>query len=248
MRFIFSIFSLIFLFSCSDSKEGYVLASVNNKELLLSDVISEMPQDNNDSTSFIQYYIDNWIKKELMLHHAELNLSVDMKDYDKQINEYRSSLLIYAYQEQLINQNFDTSIHIDEIVSYYNQYKEEFKLSNNIFKGRCIVVDKSAPKLDKLESWYKSDDEENMFNLQDYCQQFAKEYYLGDSIWQYFSLIKDNIPVEKITNEEYFLRNNKTEYFINGNYRYYIYIKEYKIKGTISPLSLEKDKITDKRN
>ena len=42
--------------------------------------------------------------------------------------------------------------------------------------GRYIVVDKSAPKLSKLSKWYKSDKEEYNVELEDYCQQFAKEF------------------------------------------------------------------------
>lgn len=237
------LFICLFILSCVNNEDNYILASVYNKELMLSDVIGQIPQENEDSITFVQYYIDNWIKQELLLHHAELNLSIDMKDYDKQVNEYRRSLLIYAYQQQLINQNFDTSIHIDEIINYYEQFKEEFKLSNNIFKGRYVVVDKSAPKLDRLAVWYNSNKEESILNLQDYCQQFAKEYYLEDTVWQYLSLIKDNVSNEKIADEEYFLKNNHAEYFTSGEYIYYFYIRDYKIKGNISPLSMEKEKI-----
>jgi hypothetical protein len=165
-----------------------------------------------------------------------------MQDYHKQIEEYRASLLIYAYQQQLINQNFDTTIAEASVTDYYNQYKEEFKLNKNIFKGRYIVVEKSAPKLSKLSKWYKSDKDESILELEDYCQQFAKEFYLADSSWQYFSLINNKLP-EFIQYEEYFLKNTRGVYFEDEQFLYYIYIKDYKIKGSISPLALEKDKI-----
>ena len=32
-----------------------------------------------------------------------------------------------------------------EIQDYYNQFKDEFVLNENLFKGRFIVVDKLAP-------------------------------------------------------------------------------------------------------
>ena len=91
----------------------------------------EMPLQTADSTFFVQHYMNEWIRKQLMLYHAEINLSIDMQDYHKQIDEYRSSLLIYAYQQQLINQNFDTTITMESVTDYYNQYKEEFKLMSN---------------------------------------------------------------------------------------------------------------------
>ena len=75
-----------------------------------------------------------------------------------------------------------------------------------------------------------------------HCQQFAKEYYLADSNWQYFSVINNKLP-EIIKKEASFLENTKSVSFEDEQFRYYIYIKDYKIKGNVSPLSLEKEKI-----
>jgi len=241
-------FSLLFILlivtlsACINSADKTIIASVNEHDLLLSEVLKEMPIQTIDSSYFVQLYMNDWVKKQLMLYHAEINLSIDMQDYHKQIEEYRASLLIYAYQQQLINQNFDTTIAEASVTDYYNQYKEKFKLNKNIFKGRYIVVEKSAPKLSKLSKWYKSDKEESILELEDYCQQFAKEFYLADSSWQYFSLINNKLP-EFIQYEEYFLKNTRGVYFEDEQFFYYIYIKDYKIKGSISPLALEKDKI-----
>ena len=233
---------LMLAVSCFNGDDKQIIASVNEKDLLLSEVMKEMPEAIEDSAFFVERYMNLWIRKQLMIYHAEINLSSDLLDYEKQISEYRSSLLIYAYQQELINQNFDTSISNKEITDYYNQYREEFKLVKNIFMGRYIVVDKLAPKLKVLSKWYKSDKTANIENLTDYCQQFAKEYYLADSSWQYFSTINNKLP-EFITKEEYFLENTKGVWFEDQQYRYYIYIKDYQIKGSISPLALEREKI-----
>ena len=244
MKFYYLIFIyiIIVISSCVDNREDILIASVNEDDLLLSDIIKEMPVQSSDSAFFVQHYMNEWIREKLMLYHAEINLSSDMQDFHKQIDEYRSSLLIYAYQQQLLNQNFDTTILIDDIIDYYNQYKQEFRLNRNIFMGRYILIDKSAPKLNKLSKWCSSDKDESVLALEDYCQQFAKEYYLVDSVWQYFTDIHNKLP-EIIKNEESFLRDTKSVYFEDKQFRHYIYIKDYKIKGSVSPLSLEKDKI-----
>jgi hypothetical protein len=233
---------LIFAVACFNDNNQKVIASVHEKDLLLSEVIKEMPQATEDSAFFMESYMNDWIRKQLMIYHAEINLSSDLLDYEKQITEYRSSLLIYAYRQELINQNFDTTISPQDIFNYYAQYHEEFKLVKNIFKGRYIVVDKSAPKLESLSKWYKSQNVKSIEELADYCQQFAKEYYLEDSSWQYFTAINAKLP-ELITEEEYFLQNTKGVWFEDEQYRYYVYIKDYQIKGSISPLALEREKI-----
>lgn len=233
---------LTFTVSCFNSDNKQIIASVNEKDLLLSEVLKEMPKATEDSTFFIERYMNLWIRKQLMIYHSEINLSSDLLNYEAQIADYRSSLLIYAYQQELINQNFDTSITSNEISDYYNQYREEFKLVKNIFMGRYIVVDKSAPKSKNLKKWYKSNKPDDIESLTDYCHQFAKEYYLSDSSWQYFSSINNKLP-KFITEEEYFLENTKGVWFEDQQYRHYIYIKNYQIKGSISPLALEREKI-----
>ena len=233
---------LILTVACFNDDNQKVIASVHEKDLLLSEVIKEMPQATEDSSFFVEHYMNLWIRKQLMIYHGKINLSSNLLDYEKQIEEYRSSLLIYAYQQELINQNFDTTISPQVVTDYYAQYHQEFKLVENIFKGRYIVVDKSAPKLKSLSKWFKSDNVELVEELTGYCQQFAKEYYLEDSSWQYFSAINAKLP-ELITEEEYFLQNTKGVWFEDEQCRYYVYIKDCQIKGSISPLALEREKI-----
>ena len=239
--FIMLVIPLLFS-SCFPREEDRMIASFYEKELFLSDVIDDMPNQIEDSAYFVEKFMNDWIRKELMRSHAEMNLSADLFNYEKQIDDYRSSLLIYAYQQELLNQNFDTTIFLSEIEDYYEQYKDAFKLSKNIFKGRFIVVDKSAPDLRLLNKWYKSDNIESIEKLVDYCQQFAKEYYLPDRNWKYFSDINNRLP-NLITEEEYFLQRAKGVWLEDDIYRYYIYIKDYQIKGSISPLAVEKEKI-----
>ena len=93
-----------------------------------------------------------------------------------------------------------------------------------------------------MSNWYKSEKQEYLLELEDYCQQFAKEYYLADSNWQYFAVINNKLP-EIIKKEESFLKNTKSVYFEDEQFIHYIYIRDYKIKGSVSPLALEKEKI-----
>jgi len=219
-----------------------IIASVNDEKLFLSEVLSEIRDFDTDSAFFVRQYMNQWIKKELLIHHAKINLTSEIQDYEKQVEDYRSSLLIHDYQQQLINQHFDTAVSKESIKDYYNQYKHQFILVKNIFQGRYIMIDKQAPRLTFLSSYYTSNNEDVVLDLEDYCQQFAKEYYFLDSTWNFFSFINDKIP-SKIIKEEHFLRNNKHIYFEDEEYRYYLYINNYKIKGSISPLSMQEEKI-----
>ncbi len=239
---IFFIFIVIIIHACISKSNDKKIASVNNKHLFLSDLISNIPQNIDDSLSFIDKYIDDWIKRELLLSYAEMNIDTDLLNYEEQIDNYRTSLLIYTYQQQLVNNHLDTNIEFSEIKDYYDIYKDQFKLNNSIFKGRFIIIEKSAPNLNVLNKLYNSEKAIDFLDLEDYCKQFSKTYYLNDNKWQYFSVFNDMIP-DFIKEENSFLRINRSAIFDDGNFRYYIFVKDYKLTGSISPIDIVRDKI-----
>ena len=104
------------MLSCSTKDSDNLIASVNEKVLLRSELLSEMPSQLEDSTYFVEKFINDWIRRQLLLSHAEINLSVDLDKYEKQVEDYRASLLIFAYQQELINQNLDSSISFSDIM------------------------------------------------------------------------------------------------------------------------------------
>ncbi len=233
---------VMFFSSCFNKPEDRILASVNEKKLFLNEAIISMPVQIEDSAYFVEAYINKWIKKQLMIYHAEINLSSDLQNYDDQVEDYRSSLLIYAYQQELLNQKLDTTISTKEIDSYFDIHKKELKLNQNIFKGRFIIIEKLAPNINSLDKLISSQNEQSIDNLIDYCQQFAKEYYLKDNVWQYFSVFNSKIPNEIVDVQE-FLSKKKSIWFEDETYRYYMFVREYRFKGSLSPLDLEKHKI-----
>ena len=71
--------SVFILTSCFNNEKGRVIASANEKELLLSQVLKEMPNQIEDSIFFVEKYMNDWIRKQLMIYHAEINLSSDIR-------------------------------------------------------------------------------------------------------------------------------------------------------------------------
>ena len=232
------------LSSCFNKEDKEVIASYNEKDLFLSEITSKIPKHLEDSAYFVEKYIDDWIRKELMISYAEINLNKDLIYYEEQINDYRASLLIYAYQQELLNQNFDTVINILDIKSYYSQYKDELRLSKNIYKGRFIIIDKNAPNLSRLDKLYMSEKDEDIIQLEDYCIQFSKEYNIDNIKWSYFSIVNNKLP-KHIINEESLLKKTKSAIFEDENFKYYLYISDYKLIGTISPIEIEFERIKD---
>ena len=223
------------------SSEDKLLVSLYDKELYFSEISNSFPEE-ADSVTFVQSYVDSWIKKQLLVSQAEMNLTDALKNVEDRIDDYRSSLLIYAYQQELINQNFDTIVSKIAIQNYYDKNKEELELKENIFQGRFVKTNMDAPKLDVLQNIFRSEKEEDKEDLMEYCRQFASNYHLEDSRWIYFSKFAEKLPLE-IQNSTYYLSKNKYYNYSTDSSKYFLFIKQYQIKGSTSPLSLVQEKI-----
>lgn len=231
---------IIFSFSCNknnDEIDDKPLAKVHNEFLYESDIKSLFNSNitKEDSIVIARNYINDWIKKQLMVQKAELNLNEESKNIEKQIEDYRSSLLIFKYKQELIKQKLDTVITDEELENYYNEYSGNFILNHNIVKALYLKVSKEAPEIDKLKRWYKSSDSEDLSRLEDYCYQYATKFDNFDDKWIPFNDLLAEIPTT-IDDQERFLKYQKYIETENDLFYYFVMINEYSLKSTVQPL------------
>jgi hypothetical protein len=238
---------LLFVLSCAENSrhvEEKPIARVLDKTLTASDMKGIFPEgvSKEDSIQIAKNFIERWVRQQLLLNKAELNLTEDEKNVKEQIENYRSSLLIYKYEQSLLKQKLDTVISDKEIEEYYQQNSSNFLLNKNIVKSIFIKVPRSAPELYKLRQWYKSDDPENIKSLEAYCYQHAETYDFFDDTWVDFSKLVDKIPVQ-IGNPQNYLHYRQTIEASDSTYHYFVRIVQYALSGDPSPLELVKQDI-----
>ncbi len=239
--------SLILLISCkysSKNKSDEALARVYDEYLYKSDLAGLLPFNSSvkDSITLSRNYINNWIRQKLILHKAESNLSNEQKDFKKQLEDYRNSLIIYKYESELIKQKLDTIVDDTAIQDYYNKHKKNFELKDNIVKVRFIILNIDTPVIKKLNVLLKTDNEDDLQQLSLYCQQHSEQYFLDDEKWLFFNDILKKIPIRTYKKELY-LKNHKYIELKDTLYHYFVYIKNFMTKGNITPLSFEKENI-----
>jgi len=238
---------LIGLGSCTTlenrSKEKS-LARVYEKNLYLSDIQDIFPNhiSQADSIIILQSFVDKWVKKQLILQKAELNLTEEQKDVRQRLDEYRSSLLIYKYEQNLITQKLDTIITRDEVQAYYDENPSNFSLDDHIIKCLYIKIPIDAPELYKVRQLYRSEREEDVQQLESYCYQYALKYDYFNEQWVPFTNITRELPNE-IRSPDRYLRYNRYIEQQDSLYRYLVNIREYKLSGTVAPLPYVEAKI-----
>lgn len=237
----------VFISSCKnngDKSDGKIIAKAFDKNLFLDDLLNAMPPKlkGKDSASFASNFINGWVKKQVLIHKAEENITIDQKDFEEKLENYKNSLITYAYERELIRQKLDTNISDLEIEKYYNENKDDFELKENIVKVVYVKVNNSSPKINKVGEWYKLKGPKDREQLESFCYQFADNYFLDDKSWLLFNDLLKEIPI-KTYNQEQFLQNNRYIEMKDSLYSYFVNILGFKIKDNLSPLGFEKENI-----
>lgn len=221
-----------------------ILARVYENNLYLSDIGHIFPENVSisDSVLILQNFVNKWVKQQLILQKAELNLTEEQKDVTQQIDEYRSSLLIYKYEQNLVAQKLDTVISMDEVKAYYDENPSNFSLDDHLLKCLFIKIPPDAPNLYRIRQIYRSEREQDVQELESYCFQYAVKYDYFDDDWVTFESIARELPRE-IRNPEHYLRYNRYIEQQDSLYRYMVNIREYQLAGSVAPLAFVEEKI-----
>lgn len=234
-------------FACNflgTGKKGERLAKVHGNYLYSDDLdgvvlpgISEA-----DSVVIVKRFIENWVRQQVFLNHAQANTSTNIFDIERKVEDYRNSLIIFTYENEIISQQLDTVISDELLAEYFDKHQDEFKLRDNIIRANFVKLPVDAPYLRQIRNLLRSDDPEDVRELEEYCINHAATYSLDHDSWFIFTDILREIPLDP-SNHENFLRNNSFVELTDEYYRYFLYIRDYKLEGSTSPLTFQEENI-----
>ena len=237
---IIPILLCILLVACNyDSDDSKPIAHVLGSNLYLHQLPVFNDDFSNDSILFVKDFINEWAIHKIFVHKAEFNLKKDQFYIDSLVNVYRESLLIHYYKQALIQNYLDTIIHDSLVRNYHIENLDNFLLKEDILKMNYVKIRNVAPDLDFIAQRYTSDNTEDIDQLKDYCFQFADRFFLDDVSWVSFSDFVKQLPLvhrANINKQKHFFKKNKSIELEDENYKYFIFIKDFKLKGASSPL------------
>lgn len=219
------------------------VAKVFDKMLFSKDIegIAPIGSSSDDSAHIVSQYVDQWVKRELLVKKAEIYLTDDQKDVEKELNDYRASLLIDRYLQQFTRQKLDTSVTMEEIEKFYNNHNADFKLANNVVRAVYIQLPLDAP-MDQLDDLLDSNEKEDLVKLDDFCYSYAIKFKNYNHDWVSFGIVQLDIPMH-IENPTDFLRRNKKVEKLDSISRHVVYFKEHRIEGDKTPIDFVKGNI-----
>lgn len=231
---------LITSFTCNNAKSDDTktpLARVYDKFLYKEDIAKIIPKhaSKQDSIDKIKSFVEFWVKEQALTKTAEFNLPEDQKNVANELERYRMTLLIERYKRSFLAQNLDTLITKQQIQDFYDKHKEEFRLTQAAVKVDYIRVLTTAPNISMIKNLYRSNREKDKLKVKKYCSNHAALYNNFNDDWIFFKDLSLTVPFE-IDNIEKYLKLKKNIEVSDSIYLYLVNIRNYRLKGAVSPL------------
>ena len=237
---------ILSLFSCkketADTSRQKIL-EVEGKFLYLDEIQSIIPPTINpeDSTEIAQSYIRKWITNVLLFENAERNIT-NKAEIDELLEDYRKSLIIHQYQQKLIQERLPANPTDEEINTFFENYKEQLVLKENVIKGILLITPVNAPQLNNVRNWMQSANTKSLESIEKYHMQHAVSYEYFADRWVSFSEILKKMPLQ-LENPSQFLSGKRFIEISDSTKLYLLAIKETRLTGQTEPFEMAKPKI-----
>ena len=243
MNKLFVLFLFLSLKSCTwinnkNNIEENILARVGNNKLYHSDIVY-LPIL-GDSSEFYSNQISIWIKRQLILSSAFQNVEVKNK-IDRQVNKYREDLILFEFEKYLFSTTIKNPVSYGDIVTYYEENKNDFILPFNLVKALYAKIPLQAPSINQFRSDFLRYPLSDTSEIRSYCFQFAEKSFLEDSTWIKFDEIIINTPFPRDIDKTSFLKTRKFYEIKEEGFVHFIKILDKKLIGDYSPLPFEVD-------
>jgi hypothetical protein len=124
---------LIIFIGCKKQEPGRVpLARLDNQTLTLEDVQAQLDTARGISQTQVQYYIQNWLRDELLYREAVTRGLDQTEEVNRQVEKARRELAINALLEQTVYSHKADEAPAQDVHTYYESHKTEFALPSDV--------------------------------------------------------------------------------------------------------------------
>ena len=249
MKYFFSIIIVSLLtVACNENlelKNAGALVKVKNKILYKSVLEENIPAglSKEDSIIAAEHFTRTWINDNLLYDMAIKNIN-NKANIERLVENYRKSLFIYQYEEQLVNERLTRKIDEQSLYDYYNKNKDKIKLERPLVKGLFVKVPVDAPQVNEIRNLCKSKADVSREKLEKYSLNNGVVFNFFVDNWIDFYDLMDNFPEEKLNKEDLIVQKKMIEKQDNI-YFYFLNIKDCLSPGDDAPYEYAKNTVQE---
>ena len=243
MRSIYLYIIPLFLLQSCDyfslkKEDKDAVARVNTTYLYKDDLenIVASGTSKQDSILITTNYINNWIKQQLLLNKAQINLENKTEQFEDLVKKYRQDLYIDSYKEAVVSEYLDNNITEADMDKFYQENGQNFKLNEELLKLKYMKIGKNDTHKNTLIKLFKSSKKEDLMKLQS-SDLTLTQHHFNDSIWIKYNDFIAEVPLFKNVDKDELL---KKENFIQKEDSLSLYLVAVKMvlyRNEIAPKS-----------
>jgi len=192
-----------------------------------------------DSTLTVNNYINLWVKHQLLLDKAKLNLEERSAEFEALVEKYEGDLYINSYKEAVVQQNLNKDVSEEELQKFYNEKRQNFRLNEELMQLKYIKFEKSIYNPKELIKLFKSKKESDLDSLKS-MELSLNSHHLNDTLWVKYNDVVRQIPILKEFDKKSLLKKDKFIQKEDSLNVYLVTIKEVLERNEIAPLSYVK--------
>ncbi|MDY6327222.1 MAG: hypothetical protein SPL42_07605 [Bacteroidales bacterium] len=199
-RLLLATIILTAVFSSCKTRNDRVVAQVYHYKLYGSELNALMPSGlaYDDSVSMANSLIEKWIKEKLVLHEAERKLSPVEKNFEKEMSDYRSLLLVSRYFERLWeSDSAGFNITDNDIAEFSRSLDSRYTVEKEIVRVNYVKLPSNSPGLEKVKE-ILFNEEQRVERKQELAEMLADtvEYLIDDDAWIYLDDLQNEVAFE----------------------------------------------------
>ena len=210
--------------------QGPVLAKVGDQSLYYNDIshLIHPNSKNQDSASLTTAFIDQWLRDELMTREAAKYFRSDT-EIDRLVEDYQAKLLKFNLEEKILSERYDSIVSPEELASFYEQMKEQFRLKENVYRCIYVKIDKGTEGLKEFTNKWKKDE---YGSIKSFAGAFSTESHLDTIQWKPWSEVDGWYSKWSKSRVDQKIKQRQND----SEYEYFLKIVDSVDKGEISPL------------
>lgn len=177
-----------------------VVAQVYQYKLYSSEVQAGMPLGltQEDSLALVRDFIDNWVKEKLVLHEAERHLTPREKNFDREMMDYRNSLLAQRYLDKIWLKDTANNVVTDqEISDFARSLDDRYTVEKEIVRVNYVKMPTRSDKLPLVRDILfdenrRADQKEVLVSM----LGDTIEYLLDDDEWLYLDDLQNEVSFQ----------------------------------------------------
>ena len=216
--------------------EPVILAQVFEYKLTFDD-IKDLIQGYaapEDSIQQVRSLTEHWVRDKLLLVEAENNFPKEV-NMNKLLEDYRQSLVMHFFEQQVIEERLDTVITETDLERYYEANKDQHRLESGILRGYYFKIKKPLNRNDRILLWWKTFPSNHYEDVLSYAEKQARTNWADSTEWHEMHMVIQLFPEGTLSPAA--IRSNRGVVREDRDDIYLLYPLEVYYERDIAPLS-----------